>query len=77
VYKKCNFRLPSPKSTHTYITPMSKFDSIQNHFGKSSKPLVSSSNPFGKTWFYAYKNVIFEILPNGYVNSLTLFSSKE
>eukprot|EP01080_Neovahlkampfia_damariscottae_P005410 gene5410-9223_t len=76
VYKKCNFKLPNPKNSKAFITPIDKFDSIKSYFGQTSKPLVSStSNPFGKTFFYAYKNCIFEILPNGYINSLTLFTS--
>jgi len=41
-----------------------------------SKPLVNSNSPFenGKTKFYAYKNIIFEVfIKNGYLNSVTLF----
>eukprot|EP00930_Biecheleria_cincta_P033694 TRINITY_DN23343_c0_g1_i1.p1 TRINITY_DN23343_c0_g1~~TRINITY_DN23343_c0_g1_i1.p1 ORF type:complete len:641 (-),score=107.15 TRINITY_DN23343_c0_g1_i1:32-1738(-) len=42
-----------------------------------SKPLVMSQSghtPFGSTYFYAFPGLIFEVMQNGYVASLTVFS---
>jgi len=55
---------------------------IQEVLGKSAgcgcgKPLVvnkGSHTPFGSTYFYAFPGLVFEVMHNGYVASLTVFS---
>jgi len=52
---------------------------IQEALGRScGKPLVVSGGgshmPFGSTYFYAYPGLVFEVMQNGYVASLTVFS---
>lgn len=70
VYKKCNYQIKIKNQT---ITPSDKFDSIHQLLGDGAKPLINANSPFGKTWYYAYENCIFEVLQNQYVNSLTIF----
>jgi len=44
----------------------------------TGRPMVHSSskreNPFGASLFFAYSGMLFEVLKNGYVASVTLFS---
>lgn len=55
---------------------------IREILGKSAgcgcgKPLVvnkGSHTPFGSTYFYAFPGLVFEVMHNGYVASLTVFS---
>lgn len=64
------------------ITPDLKFTVIQSYLSSEahSKPLVNdntmANNPFGGTRFYAYKGVIFEVLKNEYLNSITIFAAQ-
>jgi hypothetical protein len=68
MYCKCNYKILVPHETEKIqddkvITPDMKFDEIQKIMGnKCSKPLVNANVPFGGTKFFAYKNIIFEVL---------------
>eukprot|EP00397_Hematodinium_sp_SG-2012_P010930 GEMP01011056.1.p1 GENE.GEMP01011056.1~~GEMP01011056.1.p1 ORF type:complete len:474 (+),score=61.77 GEMP01011056.1:50-1471(+) len=54
---------------------------IQDAIGVCGRPLVvnqpsrstGAAGPFGSTHFYAYPGIIFEVMSNGYVSSVTVF----
>ncbi|KAH3759447.1 UPF0183 protein [Pelomyxa schiedti] len=67
-----------PAYSYTTITPDTKWDQVSQIFGPCGKPVVnnrgSTENPFGPTFFHGYKNIIFEVLPNGHLASVCLFT---
>jgi hypothetical protein len=74
-YAKCHFRLGLQGGV---ITADSRWDQVQQLFGEDGgRPLVHgatlSNNPFGGTRFYAFDGVIFEVMRNGHLASVTLF----
>lgn len=69
VYRKCNYQI---QVRDHVITPNEKFETISKYLGEGAKPLIHTS-PFGKTWYHAFKNCVFEVLESGYVNSVTIF----
>jgi phagosome assembly factor 1 len=63
------------------IGPDSHWDDIKRCFAKApGAPVVDNRglnvNPFGSSLFYAYENIIFEVMSNGHIASLLLFKSK-
>eukprot|EP01135_Chromosphaera_perkinsii_P007843 Nk52_evm35s1020 gene=Nk52_evmTU35s1020 len=57
----------------------STWKEIQSSFGEpTARPVVfnkgSSSSPFGSTYFYGYDYIIFEVMRNDHIGSVTLFS---
>jgi len=85
-YAKCNFKILVPNGISkagsegaTYIEPDMKWDVVQNLFGKAGKPVVnnrgSTANPFGATFFFGYRDVIFEVMRNNHIASVCLFCS--
>nr|KAJ3406169.1 hypothetical protein HK105_003598 [Polyrhizophydium stewartii] len=84
LYARCNFDIlppPSPKSqapSPASISCTSKWDEIQSILGKPLGPPVifkrdPNHNPFGSTSYYGFNGLIFEIMKNGHIASLTLF----
>jgi hypothetical protein len=72
VYRRCNYQI---SLRNQILTPNDKFESFQKVLGSDgAKPLIHTS-PFGKTWYYAFENCIFEVLQNGYVNSVQIFEN--
>eukprot|EP01112_Ceratiomyxa_fruticulosa_P014404 TRINITY_DN4120_c0_g1_i4.p1 TRINITY_DN4120_c0_g1~~TRINITY_DN4120_c0_g1_i4.p1 ORF type:complete len:413 (+),score=74.42 TRINITY_DN4120_c0_g1_i4:749-1987(+) len=73
--------LANATQSAVYITADMKWDTIVSLYsnGKSGKPVInnrgSTQNPFGATYFYGFKDVIFEVMRNGYIASVCLFSS--
>eukprot|EP00455_Lapot_gusevi_P026494 TRINITY_DN2794_c0_g1_i4.p1 TRINITY_DN2794_c0_g1~~TRINITY_DN2794_c0_g1_i4.p1 ORF type:complete len:131 (-),score=43.76 TRINITY_DN2794_c0_g1_i4:373-735(-) len=66
----------------TRITPQAKWDDVVELFGEAGRPVlhngaVHESQPFAfqATLFYAYPNILFQVMKNGYIASVTLFSS--
>ena len=52
---------------------------LQEKLNMKSQPAIlhrsnstNSVNPFGPTFFYLYEDIIFEIMTNGYIASVTL-----
>jgi len=67
---------PSP----VHITPYSKWEGVANLFNPAERPVVlnrasstNTTNPFGSTFCYGYQDIIFEVMPNGHIASLTLY----
>jgi len=86
-YSKCFFNISIPNTDKNApeilpIDPHMKWDEIQSllekyQMGKTGKPLIynrgSTANPFGATFYYAYKDIIFEVMRNNYIASVCLF----
>ncbi|KAL0221403.1 hypothetical protein RCL1_001257 [Eukaryota sp. TZLM3-RCL] len=76
VYQRVNFKVYKDTSTKSAISVNSTFDDVVSVFGSSSEPLVhnpaSASNPLGPCHFYSYPGVVFEVIRNGLVASVTL-----
>jgi len=89
VYLRCNFKLPltpalvgtdnnlnsSHQTTRRIVSVSDKFDTFRDHFdpGRQCQPLVNSNTPFGQSWYYSFKHIIFEVLESGYLNSICLY----
>eukprot|EP00727_Mastigamoeba_balamuthi_P010109 m51a1_g5720 hypothetical protein (402) ;mRNA; f:1105486-1107125 len=82
MYAKCNFainvvRTVDGDEVSSWISPDTKWPQVQNALGTTGKPLVNNKgsyeSPFGPTYFYGYRDVIFEVLPNGHIASVCLF----
>ncbi|XP_055354853.1 phagosome assembly factor 1-like [Paramacrobiotus metropolitanus] len=67
------------------VTAFSKWDEIHTYIlGPESRPIVlnrissvNATNPFGPTYCYGYQDMIFEVMPNGHIASITLYQIKE
>lgn len=35
----------------------------------------NTSNPFGSTFCYGYQDIIFEVMPNNYIASITFYNN--
>jgi len=59
------------------VFPHTKWSSITRALGEPGKPVVhhrgTVANPFGQTYFFGYKGVVFEIMKNEYIASVCLF----
>jgi len=67
------------------IEPDMKWEMVQGLFGKRykskiGKPVVnnrgSSANPFGATYFFGYRDIIFEVMRNNYIASVCILGTK-
>jgi len=63
-----------------HISPYTKWDSVAKLFNPAERPVVlnrasstNTTNPFGSTFCYGYQDIIFEVMPNGHIASLTLY----
>jgi hypothetical protein len=62
------------------VTAFSSWEEIAEKMKPSDRPVVlnrssstNTTNPFGSTFCYGYQDVIFEVMPNGRLASLTLY----
>jgi len=62
------------------ITPLSKWECVSSLLGGCERPVVlnrasstNTTNPFGSTFCYGYQDIIFEVMPNGHLASVTLY----
>lgn len=64
---------------HTPITADSKLEEILSAFGHQGGPALhhrlGASHPFGPSYLYAYRGVVFEVLQNGLIATVTLFKA--
>jgi len=88
LYQKCNFTILPPATEEEgeeeddfdevkLITPEMKWPEIAECYGKSlTEPFflpASKDNPFGGSRYYAHKDIIFEVMENNHISSVTLF----
>jgi len=64
------------------ISPFSRWDEIAEKVKPSERPVVlnrssstNTTNPFGSTFCYGYQDIIFEVMPNFHIASVTLYST--
>jgi len=89
-YFMCNFEIPIvlPDSNNSganqifTVTPSTTLETLQQHLNIKTQPAIlhrqsstNSVNPFGPTFFYLYEDIIFEVMSNGYIASVTLFNN--
>lgn len=82
MYHRCEFSLELDTSSHqmVLVSPLSKWDSVSSNVKVSERPVVlnrasstNTTNPFGSTFCYGYQDIIFEVMPNGHIASVTLY----
>ncbi|XP_042896720.1 phagosome assembly factor 1 isoform X2 [Parasteatoda tepidariorum] len=67
------------------ITAFTKWDTMEEHLKKPlERPVVlnrasthNATNPFGSTCCYGYQDIIFEVMPNNHLASVTLYQRKK
>jgi Uncharacterised protein family (UPF0183) len=66
------------------VTTFTQWDAISEQISPSERPVVlnrssstNTTNPFGSTFSYGYQDIIFEVMPNNYIASLTLHCEGE
>uniref|UniRef100_A0A0K2V117 Uncharacterized protein n=3 Tax=Lepeophtheirus salmonis TaxID=72036 RepID=A0A0K2V117_LEPSM len=89
MYYRCQFELPLSRDRYEGDTPIvvssfSRWDTIASKVNPSERPVVlnrasstNTTNPFGSTFCYGYQDVIFEVMPNGHLASVTLYCSAQ
>ena len=62
------------------ITSFSRWDQVAEKLKPNEKPVVlnrasstNTTNPFGSTFCYGYQDIIFEVMPNFQIASVTLY----
>jgi len=86
MYHRCEFSLSlsggwtGAGGSPVHISPYTKWDSVAKLFNPAERPVVlnrasstNTTNPFGSTFCYGYQDIIFEVMPNGHIASLTLY----
>lgn len=83
-YFMCNFEIPIlvPETNQVFVvSPATTLQKLQETLAIKTQPAIlhrssstNSVNPFGPTFFYLYEDLIFEIMNNGYIASVTLFN---
>lgn len=71
---------PVPQPAPVQVSPLSKWDTIASTVKVSERPVVlnrasstNTTNPFGSTFCYGYQDIIFEVMPNGHLASVSLY----
>ncbi|XP_047001854.1 PHAF1 protein CG7083 [Schistocerca americana] len=66
------------------ISAYTKWDTISEQLKPSERPVVlnrasstNTTNPFGSTFCYGYQDIIFEVMPNNYIASVTLYAAEK
>ncbi|KAJ6648019.1 PHAF1 protein, partial [Pseudolycoriella hygida] len=91
MYHRCEFQLQlaadklidgDDERQSVIVSAYSKWDSISSRLTPAERPVVlhragstNTANPFGSTFCYGYQDIIFEVMPNNYIASVTLYSS--
>lgn len=89
MYHRCEFNLQLapdkvtediPLDSPVNISAYSKWDTISSRLAPAERPVVlhragstNTANVFGSTFCYGYQDIIFEVMPNNYIASVTLY----
>ncbi|XP_015224015.1 phagosome assembly factor 1 isoform X1 [Lepisosteus oculatus] len=89
IYHRCDFRIPlvikkehaNSQTEDCTLTSYSKWDQIQDFLGHPvEKPVVlhrsssaNNTNPFGSTFCFGLQRMIFEVMQNNHIASVTLY----
>lgn len=89
MYHRCEFNLQLAPDKVTEDTPLDspvsvsaycKWDTISARLAPAERPVVlhragstNTANVFGSTFCYGYQDIIFEVMPNNYIASVTLY----
>uniref|UniRef100_A0A182P764 Uncharacterized protein n=1 Tax=Anopheles epiroticus TaxID=199890 RepID=A0A182P764_9DIPT len=89
MYHRCEFHLELvadkiledvPLDAPVIITAYSKWDEVAARLTPSERPVVlhrvgsmNTANVFGSTLSFGYQDMIFEVMPNNYIASVTLY----
>uniref|UniRef100_A0A1B6MN84 Uncharacterized protein n=1 Tax=Graphocephala atropunctata TaxID=36148 RepID=A0A1B6MN84_9HEMI len=88
-YQRCEFHLGFPShggqdKKPVQISAYTKWDSICEQVKPSDRPVVlnrasstNTTNPFGSTFCYGFQDIIFEVMSNQHIASVTLYLSQE
>ncbi|XP_050432757.1 PHAF1 protein CG7083 [Adelges cooleyi] len=70
------------KSKSIVVTTYTKWDEISEKLKHSERPVVlnrgsseNSTNPFGSTFCYGYQDMVFEVMQNQHIASITFYQS--
>lgn len=70
----------TPLDSPVNISAYSKWDTISSRLAPAERPVVlhragstNTANVFGSTFCYGYQDIIFEVMPNNYIASVTLY----
>lgn len=91
IYHRCDFKIPlvikkegaDPQTEDCIVTTYSKWDQIQELLGHPmEKPVVlhrsssaNNTNPFGSTFCFGLQRMIFEVMQNNHIASVTLYGA--
>ncbi|KAJ8941737.1 hypothetical protein NQ318_023333 [Aromia moschata] len=77
MYMRCEFELSLEDIN---VTAYSHWNDICKKLTPSERPVVlnrasstNTTNPFGSTLCYGYQDIVFEVMPNHYIASLTMY----
>lgn len=63
------------------VSAYSKWDELCRQLKPSERPVVlnratstNTTNPFGSTFCYGYQDIIFEVMPNNFIASVSVYS---
>lgn len=80
----CLIRTDQLNSNPIVVSAYSKWDSINSKLEPSDSPVVlhrssstNCSNIFGSTFCYGYQDIIFEVMNNGHIASVTFYNTSK
>lgn len=78
MYLRCEFELPLDGAT--VVNAYSNWNEVCKKLTPSERPVVlnrasstNTTNPFGSTLCYGFQDIIFEVMPNHYIASLSIY----
>ncbi|XP_017773620.1 PREDICTED: UPF0183 protein CG7083 [Nicrophorus vespilloides] len=77
MYQRCEFSVLLETMD---VTAYCRWDDLCKKLTPSERPVVlnrasstNTTNPFGSTFCYGYQDIIFEVMPNNYIASLSIY----
>ncbi|CAH0390282.1 unnamed protein product [Bemisia tabaci] len=78
-----NTDITETRCTTLQVSAYTKWDTISEYLKPSERPVVlnrasstNTTNPFGSTFCYGYQDIIFEVMPNNHIASMTLYTQE-